>query len=475
MDLIRELKDVRFELNLRGYDCDAVDAFLAKIRGEVAELQSERERAQERADSLESGVGAESDTEGTLRRTLVLAQRLADETVADAKQTAESMVESAAAEAAEVRETAQSESDSLLASANEEAAKARDEAHQELLVARDDAARTAEEVAIAEKKARDEAVERASQILADAEAEGVARIASLEDAARAEIGRSREPLRAEVGQLEQTRESLLNDIAALEEHLVDQRTRVRTAVEALRAGMSGSIDDLERVATDDDAMSSAPRPTLEDRSSADIDEAPDFNIAAAVNEAAGSPVNAEEIANRVGPDDVVDAELVEESAEAADEVVVDEVLVDEVVVDEVLVDEVVVDDVAVDEVSVDDAASAADGEFFDPGPATELIPVVKLSDDDDTELVDLDAEPSALFGTDVADLAEVVDADSSPLASPVLEDAVLDDPDVGDTSGETGIDGEDAVEPTEGSDDGTSTFLTRFTEAIGDLPVVGKS
>ena len=426
------------------------------------------------------------------------------------------MVESAASDASQLREASQSESDALLASANDEAAQAREEARQELMTAREDAARVSEEAALTEKKARDEAIERASQILTDAEAEGVARVASLEDAARVEIARSREPLRAEVGQLEQTRESLLNDIAALEEHLVDQRTRVRTAVEALRAGMSGSIDDLERVATDDDAMSPTPRPTLADRSSADVDEAPDFNVAAAVNEAVGTPAGAEEIADRieetltpvtdVGSDqvddlthipddleDVVDAELIEEaekteeSAEAVDEVTVDEIVANEVVVDEVIgnevtVDEVVsVDEVVVDDLSADDPLIDADSDFFDPGAATELIPVVKLTDDDDTELVDLDAEPSALFGTNVAELADVVDADSSPLASPVPEDAILEDAVLGevvleDPSGEQVTDAEDVTEPiVEGEDEGVSTFLARFTEAIGDLRVIGKN
>ena len=100
MDLVRELKEVRFELALRGYDCEAVDSFLARLRGEVAAVQSQIDEANERIETLsaqvsDGGGGGSSETEGTLRRTLVLAQRLADETEADAKLQASELINNA--------------------------------------------------------------------------------------------------------------------------------------------------------------------------------------------------------------------------------------------------------------------------------------------------------------------------------------------------------------------------------------------
>lgn len=447
MDLIRELKDVRFELNLRGYDCDAVDAFLAKIRGEIAELQSQRERAQERVNTLESQVSdGESDTEGTLRRTLVLAQRLADETVADAKQTAESMVESAASEASKTRETAQAEAESLLANANKESTSAIEVGRQELERAREDATRTTEEAASESAAIREDASKEAERILAEAESAGTARVAALEDAAKKEIDRTREPLLEEIRQLEQTRESLLTDIDALEEHLVEQRKRVRTAVEALRAGMSGSIDDLERVVTDDAAMTTAPKPALSDAGGGDVQAAPTIDIADSAQQYAEPAPTVAEIADVAAAEVRAERDAMQTHDATDADVVVDPTRDDES--DEGWTD------------WTESGQDIADAEVVDEDldDATELIPIVDSDVDEGSDsgsiggVVDLDAAPSALFGTDVAEAAEVVDAESSAIDADVIDvdEEVID------------VD-----------DDGMS-FLDRFGQAMGDLPISGK-
>ena len=452
MDLTRALKDVRFDLVMRGYDCDAVDAFLAKARGEVAELVTQRDSARSRVDELE-GSGSETDAEGTLRRTLVLAQRLADETVADAKQTAEAMVEAATTEASTTKEQARAEADSILSEANEEAADSRTKARQELERATEDAARVSEESAVAAQTARDEATAGAEVILVEAERSGQARVVELEEEAKAEVARMREPIRSEITQLEETRASLLRDIEALEEHLGEQRVRVRTAVESLRAGMSGSIDDLERVAADEDAMSLAARPVLENSAAAAVDEAPDVDIIESVNE---------------HTDDAPDAELI---AAAAMDAAADSGLDD-------AADATVATVLEADPVVVDDA-----------GPATEPIPVVDLdqaaeqvhdvADSIDepvvledapgapedaavAEVVDLDSAPSAIFGTDVTGTEAVVDADLIDVEEVATADEIAELVDV-----------DDAVEvDTEVvNDDDDRPFLERFTAAIGELPI----
>ena len=40
MDLVRQLRDVRFETAVRGYDYAGVDTFLATLRSDVADLQA---------------------------------------------------------------------------------------------------------------------------------------------------------------------------------------------------------------------------------------------------------------------------------------------------------------------------------------------------------------------------------------------------------------------------------------------------
>ena len=261
---------------MRGYDYAGVDTFLATLRSDVADLQERYEAAQQRLQELEAGGGgggATPETEGELRRTLVLAQRLADETEADAKASAEQMITAATehadttraeaeAEAAQMRETAEQE----LANANEEADAIRQQ--------------TAEESEQASAKAR----ERAEILLSNAEQAGTERVVEIEGLAQAEVAEMREPIRTEVEQLEGVRSQLLNDISDLESHLEAQRVRVRNAVDALRVGMSGSIEDLQRVAEDDALMAPQPAPDHSDATAADVAAAPPIEIQEAVAE-----------------------------------------------------------------------------------------------------------------------------------------------------------------------------------------------
>ena len=123
-----------FKERFKGYDEEEVDRFLAQVADGIAELHREREQLAERVRQLEeSGAGGDSssvsETEALLRRTLVTAQRAADDTVAEARATAEQMV-------ADARE----EAETLLAEARAEAeelrARARAQAERELAHAR---------------------------------------------------------------------------------------------------------------------------------------------------------------------------------------------------------------------------------------------------------------------------------------------------------------------------------------------------
>ena len=439
MDLIRELKDVRFEMHLRGYDSDAVDAFLAKVRAEVAELQAQRESAQTRVSSLEEQLaGGESDTEGTLRRTLVLAQRLADETVADARASANELVETATSEAEQSRAQAQAEADRLLGTANSEAARILEAAEAERSQAGADAARAAESAEQEATRTRSIASDEAERLLAEAERAGAARVEALEATARDEIARMREPIREEIRQLEETRERLRVDIDALEAHLVEERVRVRNAVEALRIGMSGSIDDLAKVAADDELLTPSARPDLTAGSGADVVAAPDIEVSEVVERMATPAPTVEQLEGRARAEADAAASAAAVAAAEAESTVIDHRPAH-----------------AAAPAHAAHAAEPTTEPVMDPGPATEPIPVIEPVEAAPANVVDLDQAPSALFGTDVAAEAAVVETSSTPIeavsqpvpaADPVAEESVEEAP----------------------AGDG---FLQRFTEAIDGLPL----
>ncbi len=469
MDLIRELKDVRFDLNLRGYDCDSVDAFLAKVRGEVADVLATKESADRRVQALEEQLASgESDTEGTLRRTLVLAQRLADETVADARKTASELVDSATSEANAARQSAETEAEQARKTASDEADALREAARSELEQAHLSATASAEESAAEAARIRSVANDEAERLLGETERAGSARISEIEEAAQAEAAAMREPIRAEVTELERMREDLLTDIEVLERHLVEQRSRVRTAIDALRTGMSGSIDDLERLAQDDETFSPAPRPALSGASAASVDMAPDIEITESVRNAVGEGPRVESIA----ASDAVRTRIDEPSSSATDTDDTDESTGRPAHATNESLDDF--------EDSTPPAHASADG------PPTERMPII-TNLDSGPEIVDAEptAEPEtvldlngasggALFVTEVGEPATVA---AEPPNSPatafadvdiddanVVDDNVVDDNVVDDSV----VDGRVSATEETAVDAG---FVSAFTEAIDGLPV----
>lgn len=98
-----------FTQRFRGYDQQEVDRFLDRVSARLSELTAERdELARERDElaarvrELEESGGESQESEKLLQRTLVVAQRTADETVHDARATAEQTIADARAEAEEI-------------------------------------------------------------------------------------------------------------------------------------------------------------------------------------------------------------------------------------------------------------------------------------------------------------------------------------------------------------------------------------
>lgn len=95
MDLTPKLlTDVEFPLWWRGYKQDDVDEFLERVAAGVAELQQQVAELKERASSAERRLLDRSD-EDEIRRTLVLAQRTAEASVAEAREEADRITRAA--------------------------------------------------------------------------------------------------------------------------------------------------------------------------------------------------------------------------------------------------------------------------------------------------------------------------------------------------------------------------------------------
>lgn len=91
-----------FKERFRGYDQDEVDRFLDRVSEGLSELTRERDHLAERVRALEGRAGEKSESEKLLQRTLVSAQRAADETVAEARANAEQTVQDAREQAQEI-------------------------------------------------------------------------------------------------------------------------------------------------------------------------------------------------------------------------------------------------------------------------------------------------------------------------------------------------------------------------------------
>jgi DivIVA domain-containing protein len=89
----RDVHDKQFKLvrNSTGYDMDEVDAFLDEVEAEIARLTEEVQAAQEQVVAASAAAGAES-TAVAAARILEMAERTADEYLADARRKADAMV-----------------------------------------------------------------------------------------------------------------------------------------------------------------------------------------------------------------------------------------------------------------------------------------------------------------------------------------------------------------------------------------------
>ncbi|MDH4170867.1 MAG: DivIVA domain-containing protein [Acidimicrobiia bacterium] len=131
------LAEVEFRDTLRGYDRDEVDTFLEQVGVAIAQLQGRLREALSRAEMAEArgagGPQGEGVSTDTITRTLLLAQRTADATVAEAETDARRMVTEAQEDAVRLRSEAEADRAAVLAETENEARQVAEEARRDLL------------------------------------------------------------------------------------------------------------------------------------------------------------------------------------------------------------------------------------------------------------------------------------------------------------------------------------------------------
>ena len=99
----RELRDTDIKEGFRGYHRDDVDELLERAASTIEGLSQRMQQLTDRVAQVESSAEGAStrnrDVEETLQRTLILAQRTADEAIADAQQRARQLLEESEAKA----------------------------------------------------------------------------------------------------------------------------------------------------------------------------------------------------------------------------------------------------------------------------------------------------------------------------------------------------------------------------------------
>jgi DivIVA domain-containing protein len=152
----RDLLNVSFPVAMRGYDREAVEAYVKRVNRVIAELKV---GASPRAAVTHALEQTEQQVSGLLQR----ARDTGEDIVASARQEAEEIVSKAKAEAAELHVNVSSEADAIKAEAEKERADARSQGEDIL-------ARSQQEAESTRTRAQAEAEERRRQLEAELEA-----------------------------------------------------------------------------------------------------------------------------------------------------------------------------------------------------------------------------------------------------------------------------------------------------------------
>jgi cell division septum initiation protein DivIVA len=95
----RELRDTDIREGFRGYHRDDVDELLERAASTIEGLSERVRQLTERLSQAEGGAGRSRETEEMLQRTLILAQKTADEAIAEAQERSRALLEESEAKA----------------------------------------------------------------------------------------------------------------------------------------------------------------------------------------------------------------------------------------------------------------------------------------------------------------------------------------------------------------------------------------
>lgn len=101
-----EIQKIEFKKKLGGYDATDVDEIFAVIKGDYESIYKENIKLRDRLEVLEDLVNKYKSMEDTMRDTLIVAQKAADDLNRGAAQKAEAVIQKAEADAEFIRESA---------------------------------------------------------------------------------------------------------------------------------------------------------------------------------------------------------------------------------------------------------------------------------------------------------------------------------------------------------------------------------
>ncbi|HYR61797.1 MAG TPA: DivIVA domain-containing protein, partial [Actinomycetota bacterium] len=113
-----DIQGKRFHDAFRGYNHEEVDVFLDEVAANFTAVFQELQGARTQITELEAQLADVKGTEGMLKRTLLAAQRAADDAVAEAKAEAARLVAAAESSGADVIAAASRRADGIISDAN---------------------------------------------------------------------------------------------------------------------------------------------------------------------------------------------------------------------------------------------------------------------------------------------------------------------------------------------------------------------
>jgi DivIVA domain-containing protein len=227
------LTDVRFSVSRKGYDPDEVDNFLERVSGAVAQLQDKLRQSAAQAEAAEARAAEATKARAELEARVATLESELAEAGATGSVAAASSPEEEAARASTVLVMAQRTADSTLAEATANAART---------------------VSAAETQA--------AALVADAERRSAEMLAASRAEADELVNRRREVLAEEVRGLEAVRDAVAADVAAMEWHVGEQRGVLEASIARVQAvlddpssfhlapapaGSGASLSDIEDV------------------------------------------------------------------------------------------------------------------------------------------------------------------------------------------------------------------------------------